>query len=345
MATKYIDPDMGSGYDYDSLADWEADRQGDLTSRAEIETATCRCTGGTADTSAVTISGWTTSSTHYIKIWTDPSESYRHDGKWNTSKYRMVVTLDSNFEHCITISDDDYIKIYGIQFNLNWSGSGPGYWFNDCVYINYVAANVVIESCIFRQSGTPTANDGYSYGVCFAGGTSYLINCVFYDFRGGTVDLYWSCGVITTGSSTVYAYNCTAHDCDYGFYEYEGTLICINCIADGCSDGFSSGVSTSYCATSGSEGLSGTGDRNSQTFSFTDASNGDFHLTASDTGARGYGTNLYNDSVYAFQTDIDGQDRGGSGATWDIGADEYLNSSLPPHLLTPQRSIQHLLVR
>jgi len=90
--------------------------------------------------------------------------------------------------------------------------------------------------------------------------------------------------------------------------------------------------------------LSGTGDRNSQTFSFTDASNGDFHLTASDTGARGYGTNLYNDSVYAFQTDIDGDDRGGSGAQWDIGADECV-VSLPPQLLTPQRSVQHMLVR
>jgi hypothetical protein len=51
---------------------------------------------------------------------------------------------------------------------------------------------------------------------------------------------------------------------------------------------------------------------------------GNYHLSSSDTEARNNGTNLYNDSYYAFQTDIDGQDRGGSGAVWDIGADEYV---------------------
>jgi len=122
-------------------------------------------------------------------------------------------------------------------------------------------------------------------------------------------------------------------------------MIAKNCLTAACTDGFDGTITTSYCATDLAEGLSGTGDRNSQTFSFVSTASKDFHLTSSDTGAKDYGTNLYDDAVYPFQTDIDGQDRGGSGAQWDIGADEYLNSSLPPQLLTPQRSIQHLLVR
>jgi len=63
----------------------------------------------------------------------------------------------------------------------------------------------------------------------------------------------------------------------------------------------------------------------SQTFSFVGAA--DFHLQANDTGALGYGLNLYNDATYPFQDDIDGQDRGGAAAAWDIGADEYVSAA------------------
>jgi len=59
MATtvaKVVDPDVGSGYDYDSAYDWEVAQQGDLTgARNEIAVAKCRCTAGTADTTSVTI--------------------------------------------------------------------------------------------------------------------------------------------------------------------------------------------------------------------------------------------------------------------------------------------------
>jgi len=68
----------------------------------------------------------------------------------------------------------------------------------------------------------------------------------------------------------------------------------------------------------------------SKTVTFVDSSNDDFHLASSDTEARNNGDNLYNDAQLAFQTDIDGQDRGGSGAQWDIGADEYVAASSTP---------------
>ena len=97
MATEVVsvvDKDNGSGTDYLSLSLWESNEQGDLTGvRDEIAIAKCRCTGGTADTS-VSIDGWTTSSTQYIKIWTDPAESYRHAGVYPSSGniYRMSTT-------------------------------------------------------------------------------------------------------------------------------------------------------------------------------------------------------------------------------------------------------------
>ena len=74
--TKIVDPDNGTGTDYTSLSAWEAGMQKDLVSADEISVAKCRCTGGTADTTAFSINGWTTDATRYIKIWTDPSEGY-----------------------------------------------------------------------------------------------------------------------------------------------------------------------------------------------------------------------------------------------------------------------------
>ena len=63
------------------------------TGDSAIAVANCRSTGGSADTSAVTVgTGWTTSATNYIKIWTDPDDEYgRHNGKWDEGKYRLVT--------------------------------------------------------------------------------------------------------------------------------------------------------------------------------------------------------------------------------------------------------------
>ncbi|MFH2076319.1 MAG: hypothetical protein ABIJ57_13400, partial [Pseudomonadota bacterium] len=55
---KIVDPDSGAGFDYDSLFDWEAGEQADLTSGdGTIAVAKCRCTGGTVDSTGFTING------------------------------------------------------------------------------------------------------------------------------------------------------------------------------------------------------------------------------------------------------------------------------------------------
>ena len=57
-----------------------------------IAVAQCRSTGGTADTAAVEVVGWTSTSTNYIKIWTEPTDLYgRHKGKWDSEKYSLSV--------------------------------------------------------------------------------------------------------------------------------------------------------------------------------------------------------------------------------------------------------------
>ena len=73
--TKIVDPDGTAGVncDYTSLAALVAGYAKNLVTADEQLTVKCRCTGGTAD-GEVTINGFTTDATRFIKIWTDPSD-------------------------------------------------------------------------------------------------------------------------------------------------------------------------------------------------------------------------------------------------------------------------------
>ena len=325
MATEVvhiIDPDMGSGYDYDSLYDWEAAEQGDLTGvRDEIAVAKCRCTGGTADSTAVALDGWTTSATQYIKIWTDPAESYRHSGKYETgTTYRLVVSA----EYGITLSvAESYVLIDGlICKNTNANG-------HDTILIDPLAtsANSLIKILNCVIVGGLRAAQGY--GVRQIDGQLLMVNTVIY---GAAVNGYLS-NYAANGPPIANIYNCIS--CSNGGNGFtvrdEATASIKNCYAgNNGSDDFS-GKARTTCASedaTGSTGLQSIAYSISAGTYFTNLTAGseDFSIGAS-SSLIGVGTNLYNDAVYSFQTDILGTDRGGSGASWDIGAFEYISVS------------------
>ena len=320
--TKVIDPDMGSGYDYDSLYDWEAAQQGDLTGvRDEIAVAKCRCTGGTAD-EPITLAGWTTAPTKFVKIWTDPAESHRHEGVWSDSKVRLfsygsnIITMTGSVQYLhleglqfYQAPADDWD--YGVQFE-NGDSSGNGW--------------IKVIDCIFRQ--VSTAHYVGIIGIEIGWSASlYAINNIFYGFK----TTGSNCEAIALWNTNAWIFNNTFHDCVRAIHVgLDGTATLKNNLFSACTtDIYKDGTGTqadTYSATTNdnTKGLTpaGTGNRFSQTFSFVGAP--DFHLASNDGGAKGYGTNLYNDADFPFQTDIDGQDRGGSGSQWDIGADEYI---------------------
>ena len=317
--TKVIDPDMGSGYDYDSLFDCEAAQQGDLTgARNEIAVAKCRCTGGTADTTAVTIDGWTTSAIQCIKIWADPAESYRHSGKWETgNKYRFFVTGETA---TIIFNHEEYVKFDGLQIKSDTSSgrniytetanlpsqidisncyieTNCGYGIYDEQYIRLYR----IWNCIFNDTHSEYYPGGAGIWInAYSSGEWIIYNCTFNDHYGG---IHIECGSVS------YIKNCLFVNCDTDLYS-------------------NISKTDTYCATDNNSTLSGlnssggTYHRFSQTFSFVGAA--DFHLASNDAGALGYGLNLYNDAIFPFQDDIDGQDRGGASASWDIGADQWI---------------------
>lgn len=329
MATEHItvvDPDQGAGYDYASLSLWESDfgdTTGNLPSDDLIAIAKCRSTGGTADATAVAIDGWTTDATRYIKVWTDSAESYRHDGKWNTGKYR--ISLSSGGTGALTIGDN-YVRVIGLQLNNTSADRGAGIAFTG-EFAN--GANLVtISHCIFKGVTDTEAWALLTGGIFTVNAANdnlnlHIYNNVFYDYKcandytGAMVLRMWY------GSAKVYAN--TIHDCRLGIVQGgDSTVTVKDMLFDGCTTDATGTITDTYCATSNdnTKGLnaSGTGNRFSQTFSFVDGNNGDFHLTVSDSGARDYGTGLSGDTP-AISDDIDGVTRTG---TWDIGADEYV---------------------
>jgi hypothetical protein len=325
--TKIVDPGEGAGHDYHSLSLWEAGEQKDLVTADQIAIAKCRATGGTADTTACTIDGWTTDSTRYIKIWTDPSESYRHSGKWDTGKYRLVLS-DSN-NRCILISGAGYVRVDGIQLshtNAAYSGGGGILIesFGDIKISNNIIKNISSTS---NYAGTGI---GITAGAAIDIKNIYIWNNVIYDFKnsGSSQGYAFNSSLWGGSSGQIYIYNNTIVDNVIGISDNIGLNISKNNIVKGSGDTnayvgtFAAG--TDYNATDGTDTTGqGAHSRISQTFTFVDEANDDFHLASNDVGARNYGTDLSGDSYLPFSNDIDGQTRPGEGI-WDIGADEYV---------------------
>jgi hypothetical protein len=185
---------------------------------------------------------------------------------------------------------------------------------------------VLVDSCLFygvQYSG------GYGFASVSSGILSVFTNCNVF---GNGVEEGFT--VLTSGTPiTAYFYNCNSvNNGSYGFYcsDYR-SIVCKNCYSGG------NGTADYYKSTNGTFTLTtcrsedGTLSTTQAAFStssgcyFTNVTAGseNLHIGAS-SELIGAATNLYNDATWSFQTDIDGDDRGGAAAAWDIGADEYV---------------------
>ncbi len=319
--------DTGGYADYLSLNAWEAGQQADLTSTNEIRIAKCRYATATStyDGTAVTITGWTTSATQYIKIWTDPSEPYRHSGKWDTSRYRLDVDGGGSYLYAIDIYEEN-VRVDGLQIEISGTSFDVGICTNDTLIS---PTDVRISNNIIRGAGTaPT----YGMIAIYNYGPNSVIkawNNIIYNLS-GTSDSYTTEGILNGSSgATTYAYNNTMYNirsgtrAGFGIYAFAGITVAKNNIAyNNTIDyyGTFSSASTNNLSKDATAPAYGTYYRNAIVL-FADSANSDFHLASADTGAKGYGTNLSADSNLAFSNDIDGQGRSGS---WDIGADQFV---------------------
>jgi hypothetical protein len=276
--------------------------------------------GGVADTTAVTINDWTTSEDSFIKVYTptrsdEVGVSQRHSGVWDDGKYKLIID-----DSTAIISLDDYAKIEGLQVRM----VNTNVTTKEAIDVNFVTAltnETKISDNIIDGQGS-----SYSIGI-YSGDADTNIkiwNNFIYDCN---ADFFGA--VRVSDSNTSYIYNNTIVDSSSGIIgDSDGNTVAKNNIVKGCGDSWSYyydfATGTDYNATDGTDNI-GTGSNNriSQTFSFSDETNNDFHLASYDTAAKDSGLDLSSDPYLSFSTDIDGDMRGVSGSNWDIGADEY----------------------
>ncbi len=296
----------------DSTNAWTPTNAGDPA----IAVAKCRSTSSTADITKFTIDGWTTSADSYIKIYTDPAESYRHDGTYNTAKYRMEAASGADFDGVIIIREN-YVRIEGLQFQLTNSGGNLS---TSAIYMvdQTSPSDILIKNNIMKGVISAANSEGRGIYGNDADITATITNNIIYDFvNSATAN---NAGIGTALGGTYNIYNNTLVDNFEGIDVDAGTVVAKNNLVTGSGDANAYigtfAVGTNYNATNGTDAVGqGANNRISQTFTFLNEGSDNFHLAAGDTGAKNQGTDLSGD----FTDDIDSTTRSG---TWDIGADD-----------------------
>lgn len=274
--------------------------------------------GSNADTTAVTVDGWTTSATDYLEFRVDTAD--RHPGKWSTTDYRLSITDGTP----LTISDQ-YIRFTGLQIeSINATAA------RRVIYITGIAAGgseIHFSYCIARSW-----TDNYAAIVLNQAdgdlGVLKCWNCVFHHRAADQATSSSNSCIQTLADSNIF-YNCTI----YGGYRglnctsvtAGDTYTIKNCIGTNttATDYYGSSANPTYdwdyngSQDNSADDKAGDGNIVAQTFTFVDAANTDMHLTA---GSDGIGDADSASVGGLFSDDIDGTARG---AAWDLGADEY----------------------
>jgi len=231
------------------------------------------------DTTPCTISGWTTDATRKIIIRT-PS-GYKHGGKWNTNSYRMSVGNASP----LTISVG-HCLVDGLQGTAfpGYSNGSTGA-FKASLSAPDTTCHIIFRNCIAGDTNAYSNVGGGAFQITYtASGTTFsvtFVNCLVHNTM-------WYTGFTNSApaKATAKAYNCTCAK----------------------SSGSQFTSVTTYNCISGTDGVV-----------FVDAANGDYHLSPSDTIAKGTGTN-YSSAISALSLpvqDIDEQ----TITTWSKGVD------------------------
>lgn len=255
----------------------------------------------TTSTTPVNFAGWTNNGVIYIKA----ADSLQTDGTPNDAKatygLRQYWTIDGNAGNIV------------IE-HIRWRSAGT--------YIISVGSagspTVTIKECVFEGNGASAFGSSAQ-----SAGTWTFVNSIFMNFSGSV--FYYSGG---TNNMQQDMYNCTFtdHNRVFTIINSDMDLWLENCLFNNrvgtahigsfsTNAGFVLDVNACAADDAAFYPDSGSGNRSSQTFTFTDEASDEFYLSTSDAGARTYG------NILSSITTIDGREYT-RGSTWDIGAFE-----------------------
>jgi hypothetical protein len=281
-------------YDDGELDTWEAATDTDHVTDTETDVLEVYDDAASFD-DGTRLAGSTNDASYHRIV--RPATGQGHDGTSNNGCYFSFAAVTPVFR-----CDETFSQVQDMICTLTVNNADAEY------AIGAFGANSAVVGCI--------AFDGANAGA----GTVTGINATF-----GSVILCLSenndlHGIQVNGTT---AYNCVAvGNGDDGFQNAGGTCVLKNCLSDGNGgDDFEAGTYTGsdYNASSDATDPDGGGNnRQNQTFTYKNSGGNDYHLTATDAGAKGFGVDLSGDGTYAFDDDIDGDTM----SDWPIGFHE-----------------------
>jgi len=321
----------GFGRDYTVMNTWEAATDNDLVAAAQSEILECYDDAASFDD--VVAMGGATTNASYARIirpagTKGQADWQGHDGTPNVGVNFLSTALDDVF----TI-DDGFCQVQDMIADFNISDGGS----YACFKLDNGSGNDLMAciGCIAIGDGNAGGGSitGFEYQCEDSNQRFMAVNCIAIrcELRGFEQD-----GATATNNRSVFL-NCTAIDCDTGFEQSAGPMVCRNCLAENSTSADFAGTITGNNNASSDGTAPGTSARTNQTFTFQAAGSDDYHLDILDAGARDYGASLASDPDYPFDDDIDWRLRVAAWL-WDIGADEYFSpypiiSDEPPRSL------------
>lgn len=307
---------------YATFADWLASVPASLVTSDTVEVLECEHKAGGHSITAATTVNKTTDATRYIEI--RAASGAGHTGVADTGKAHFVGVV-SGANTCLLQLQTNKVRIVGMQWFPTSSGSSSlgaiGAWATGTNGL------VELDRCIGSIKGGTGSTRVVWASAGGTGGKTVVTNCLFFEqeFSGNTnyseyIGLYHNAGDLVveantfarcgTAVSSTNPAGKTVHARNNLVYG-TGTQLAVASTITILTGG------SSHNASSQAAGLGGSSARISQTFTFKAA--GDYRLSASDTGALGFGADLSADGTWPVGADIGGQSRTG---TWDIGADQ-----------------------
>jgi len=317
---------------YTSLSNWESGTENTGIDAAvvafdggnrNIDTANeywyVACYPGT-DTTPLLLSGWTTSTTDKILIYTpflasEVGRPMRHEGVWSDYYYNLVPSVGSAYA-IQTASSALHTEYRGLQIYMQANSSALY-----AVYTNVALAEVVVANCIIKGNVTESSATRFDGVHQATSGKTITKNNIIYDFKSPSTA---NDAGISNITGTSVSYNNTVVNCAIGIERESGNIWANGCIVQSCTDGYSGafGAGTSHNISDLSSDVPGTDGLNNVVLSFRNSANDDFRLYPGDVSKLGVGLNIVTydaNTLHQFTDDVESDLR----RVWHRGADEF----------------------